>query len=200
MREIAPEAYLDALLIVSEAPSASLPVSVPELHLYAYLACVLGLFRGNAVSNWGYSFAITSEGFPFSVAVDEARELLIGSSLVDLDDNSRMTGNDRSCEELAIVLQIKDWGARRDWLRAATDCSLALPVGAIRHAVARSPGVSSAFLLGQRAHLLEPEDTTLLYDEYRIVSSVLGADVQDLLSPAVMWLSARLIRTEKAIG
>lgn len=61
-----------------------------------------------------------------------------------------------------------------------------------------TPGLAASVRLGQRRLLLQADDIELLYEEYGIVSSVLGADVKDLLSPAVIWLSARILRTEDA--
>jgi hypothetical protein len=197
--EISPEAYFDALVIMNDAPASVLPMSINEMHLYSYLSCVFALFKGKPVSEWGYPFAITSDGFPFSVELDQAREMLCSAGIIELDNDGRMRA--RSGElggELNTVLSVGPWQSRRPWLRAATECALALPIGSIRHAVSRSPGVAASFLLGQRARLLEPTDATLLYEEYELVSSVLGADTQDLLSPAVIWLSARILRKEDA--
>jgi hypothetical protein len=195
--EISPEAYFDALAIMNDAPASVVPLSVNEMHLYSYLGCVFALFKGKPVAEWGYPFAITSDGFPFSVELDQAREMLCSAGIVELDNDGRMRARPGELgEELNTVLSVGPWQSRRPWLRAATECALALPIGSIRHAVSRSPGVASSFLLGQRARLLEPTDATLLYEEYGIVSSVLGADTQDMLSPAVIWLSARILRKE----
>lgn len=106
------------------------------------------------------------------------------------------------CDELAAeidsLLTLGSWADRRQWLRAATQCALALPVGSIRHAIGQTPGLGASVRLGQRRLLLQADDIDLLYEEYGIVSSVLGDDVKDLLSPAVIWLSARIMRTEDA--
>ena len=101
-------------------------------------------------------------------------------------------------KEIDSLLTLGSWMDRRMWLRAATQSALALPVGSIRHAIGQSPGLAASIRLGQRRHLLQADDIDLLYEEYRIVRSVLGADVKDLLSPAVIWLSARILRTEEA--
>jgi hypothetical protein len=198
--EFVPEAYLDALAIINEAPDSVTPISVTELHLFCYLACVVALFRGNPISDWGYSFAITSEGFPFSADLEKARQHLYRSGVVDVDSGGLMAPRRTELTaELGIVLTLRDWSSRRDWLKAAVDCALALPIGAIRHAVTRSPGVETPFLLGQRSHLLNHPDVELLYEEYKIVSSVLGPEAKDALSPAVLWLSARILREDEPL-
>lgn len=199
MTDLVPEAYLDALVIMNDAPASVLPMSVNEMHLYSYLGCVLALFKGKPVADWGYPYAITSEGFPWSAELDQAREAQCASGLIEVDDRGMMRARPwELAAELDTVLSLGSWSERRPWLRAAVECALALPMGSIRHAVSRSPGVATPFLLGQRGRLLEPADTKLLYEEYAVVSQVLGAGAQDILSPAVIWLSARILRKEEA--
>lgn len=195
--DIVPEAYFDVVAIMADAPASVLPMTVIEAHLYAYLGCILGLFKGHPVGDWGYSFAITSEGFPFSAQFEVARAILVTRGLANEDGQGMMAAR---CDELAAeingLLTLGPWAGRRVWMRAATQCALALPVGSIRHAIGQSPGLASSARLGQRRHLLQTDDIELLYKEYEMVSSVLGAGAKDLLSPAVIWLSARILRTE----
>lgn len=197
--DIIPEAYFDAVAIMADAPASVVPMTVIEVHLYAYLGCILGLFKGQAVGDWGYPFAVTSEGFPFSVQLENARSVVVARGLVDEDGEGMMAARrDELAAEIDSLLTLGSWGDRRPWLRVATQCALALPVGSIRHAISQTPGLAASVRLGQRRHLLQADDIDLLYEEYKIVSSVLGADVKDLLSPAVIWLSARILRTEDA--
>jgi hypothetical protein len=194
--EISAEAYLDALAILGDAPASIVPMSIVEMHLYAYLGCILGLFRGHPVAGWGYTFAITSEGFPYSVQFDEARQVLLFKGLAVQDDNGLLEADrENMAAEMTTVLSFSHFETRREWLRTATNCALAFPVGAIRHAINNSPGVETPLKLGQRRQLLQVDDVELLYDEHQAVQAALGPDVQDLLSPAVLWLSARVLRT-----
>jgi hypothetical protein len=195
--DIVPEAYFDAVAIMATAPASVMPMTIIEAHLYAYLGCILGLFRGQAVGDWGYPFAVTSEGFPFSVQFETARSVVVARGLVDEQGAGMMIARrDELRVEIDSLLSFGPWSDRHLWLRAATECALALPVGSIRHAIGQTPGLAASVRLGQRRHLLQADDIDLLYDEYRIVSSVLGADVKDLLSPAVIWLSAQILRME----
>jgi hypothetical protein len=192
--EIVPEAYVDGLCIMSEAPASIVPMSVKEYHLYSYLGCVLALFKGAPIADWGYQFAITSEGFPFSAQLDEARRILCSSGLIETDDQGLMKAKPGELtDELETLLEVGSWSLRRMCLSTATECALALPIGSIRQAINRSPGVAPSFLLGQRKQLLEPVDTAQLYEEYKAINSILGANAEDLLSPAVIWLTARIL-------
>lgn len=193
---VVPEAYFDVVAIMADAPASVVPMTVIEAHLYAYLGCILGLFKGQAVGDWGYAFAVTSEGFPFSAQFEIARSIVIARGLIDQDGQGMMTvRRDDLAAEFDKLLTMASWAGRRLWLRAATQCALALPVGSIRYAIGQMPGVVASVRLGQRRQLLQADDIDLIYEEYRIVSSVLGPKAEDLLSPAVIWLSARVLRT-----
>ncbi|MCL8486589.1 MULTISPECIES: hypothetical protein [Bradyrhizobium] len=195
--EIVPMAYGDALIIASDAPPSILPMSVGEMHLFSYLGCVLALFKGKAIGEWGYQYAVTSEGFPFSEELDAARESLFARGLIEMTDEQLMQPTQpQISDELELIQSLAHWiSERRPWLRSATECALAFPVGAIRHAINQTPGVAVPLRLGQRRKLLDPDDVGLLYNEYEVVSKVLGPDVRDTLSPAVLWLSARVLRS-----
>lgn len=197
LEDISPEAYCDALFILNDAPKSVLPMSVIEMHLFSYLGCILGLFQGKPIGDWGYSFAVTSEGFPFSAGFEQARRSLVSSGLVESDDDGAMAPYRPAIDsELETVLATGSWAERRRWLRGATECALALPIGAIRYAIGQTPGMVTSLQIKQRRPLLDADDVELLYDEYRVVNAVLGADAQDVLSPAVIWLSARVLRKE----
>ena len=38
----------------------------PELHMFSYLGCLLSLYAGRMVSEWGYRFVCTPDGAPYS--------------------------------------------------------------------------------------------------------------------------------------
>jgi hypothetical protein len=196
--EIVPSAYCDALVIANDSPQSIVPISIVEMHLFSYLGCVLALFQGLPVAAWGYQYAVTSEGFPFSAEFEEARRSIALAGLVDFDEQGLLQPRrPELSDELETVLSVGYWASqRRPWLRTATECALALPMGSIRYAINQTPGLEMPIKLGQARKLLDVDDVSLLYDEYKIVSSVLGADAEDTLSPAVLWLSARILRKE----
>jgi hypothetical protein len=194
MLEVVPEAYFDNLILVGESPSSVAPMSIVELHLYSYLGCILALFRGQPISDWGYGYSVTSEGFPFSAELEDARRVLSDSGVLEVDESGLIRANFRLLNaELKTVLSISSWEERRRYLRTATECALALPVGSIRYAINQTPGILPSLALKQRRRLLDSDDISLLYDEYTVVRSVVGED--SVLSPAVVWLSARIMRT-----
>lgn len=198
MNQIVPNAYSDVLTIAQDAPRSTLPMSIIEMHLFSYLGCVLALFQGEPIASWGYQYAVTTEGFPFSAEFEDARESAILNGLIEISDQGLLAPTQPQLrDELDIILSLSHSARqRRVWLRTATECALALPVGSIRYAINQTPGLAMPIKLGQSSKLLDRDDVTLLYEEYKVVSSILGADVEDKLSPAVLWLSARLLRKE----
>ncbi|NWD08948.1 hypothetical protein [Pseudomonas gingeri] len=195
--DFSPEAYCDAVSILIDAPASLLPMSIIELHLFSYLGSILSLFQGRPLGDLGYSYVVTTEGFPFSVQLEDARALLVSSGLILIDDQGYMQPRFPEIEaEYQELLTLRSLSERRALFNAATQCALALPIGSIRHAVSQSPGMASAIDLGHRSDLFNPDDVSLLYDEYKIVRSVLSQDSKDILAPAVIWLSARIMRGE----
>lgn len=196
--EISPEAYFDALAVLAEAPSSTLPMSVVEMHLLAYLACLLSLYRGRPISDWGYSFAITEEGFPFSADLEAAREAAVAlGNAAEVIPGLIEPIHDRLREELEAVLGFSPFAYRLELLKVASQCAVTLPSGSVRDAISRSPGVAQPFRNRQRGPLLQTADIELLHEEYFAVKGVLGGDPRDLLSPATLWLSARVLRNEE---
>lgn len=193
--QILPEAYMDALFIFDSAPSSISPLSIVEFHLFSYLGCILALFNGTPISEWGYKYSINSFGFPFSAEIEEARKNLISRGLITIDSAGLQTVNKEYIKsEISLVGTFGSWDSRRIFMKYATACALTLPIGSIRYAVNSSDSTLSAIELKQRRMLLSSEDITLIYDEYKLIKSLLNNDSDDLLSPAVIWLSARVMR------
>jgi hypothetical protein len=193
--DITPEAYYDILVLMTDAPTSVLPLSYIEIHLFSYLSCVLALSQGQAIEEWGYKYSVTTGGIPFSVELDNCLKHIENTGCIYQDANGLFNRNDNILEnEISILSEIKSWGNRRYYLKAAVECALALPIGSIRGAISTSPGMDLSVRLQQSAELLESDDIDKLYNEYQIITSILGHDFKDLLSPAVMWLSARIIQ------
>lgn len=195
---IEPKAYFDSLLIMDEIPQSMKPISFVEYHLFSYLSCVLSLFRGDSISNWGYNYTVTQYGFPFSNDLQNAINLITRKGFIFSDDNGLFQpSNDLIKEELNNFSYKSSISHRRSLISTALKCGLNIPSGAIRNAIKHSPGISLPSSLSQSASLLDDTDNiSLIYDEYKVISDMIGKNNKDLLSPAVIWLSARVMRTE----
>lgn len=202
MHEIKPDPYCDALHIFSALRKSLQPISTIETHLFAYLSCILGLWEGWPLSQWGYAFAVTSEGFPYSADFEDARAELVPRGLVTLDSNGRLLPDKAALDrEIDDLFSSERWRERRKFTETAVSCALAFPTGLIRYAISQSPGMITANLLHQRSALFTESDVENIYQEYTVVRDAIEGDASDLLSPAVIWLSGRLLnaQTDSAI-
>lgn len=77
-------AYADVVLLIGLAPSSLTPISVPELHLYAYLGNLIAFSEGQPASDWGYRFSVTREGVPYSQDLEMARRNLVENLAEDI--------------------------------------------------------------------------------------------------------------------
>ena len=186
-------ALTDVVLLVSLAPSSLAPVSVAELHLYAYLANLVALNRGVPLSEWGYSFSVTAGGFPFAPDLDSARENLVERSVLSMHQGDIRGADDPFRAELDLLHGLEQCRRREPWLEGSFACALHLPRGAVRDAINHSPGVEAGIRQRRSSALLSDLDLQEIYAEFDQISDVLGGETQDLLQPVVIWLSARVI-------
>lgn len=185
-------AVTDVVFLVGMAPASLAPVSIAELHLYAYLANLVALHRGVPVSDWGYRFAVTTEGFPFADALAEATENLAQRSVVEVE-GGRVKSAELFGGEFGVLDGLAQSARRKSWLGAAIACALHLPRGAVRDAINRTPGVATSLRHRRASSLLESTEIEEIYSELAAVRKVLGEGSEDLIQPVVVWLSARVV-------
>ena len=56
------DAFFDTLVLIDRISQRIGTVVGPEVHLFAYLACLLAVYRGWPSADWGYRFACTDNG------------------------------------------------------------------------------------------------------------------------------------------
>jgi hypothetical protein len=195
LRPLTSAALADVVFLVGLAPSSIEPISVAELHLYAYLANLIALNRGMPVSDWGYAFSVTTEGFPFAYELEVARENLERRSIIYEEDGCLRREGNLFVAEISVMDCLAQSARRKQWLRDALVCALNLPRGAVRDAISNSPGVLASLRHRRASVLLKDADIAALYSEFALIRDVLGSDSGDL-QPIVVWLSARVILAE----
>lgn len=186
-------ALTDAVFLVGLAPSSLAPVSVAELHLYAYLANLVALNRGVPVSDWGYRFSVTADGFPFAHELKDATENLVRRSVLGVENGHVRRGEDLFEQEFGVLDGLVQSARRKPWLDDALTCVLHLPHGAVRDAINHSPGMVMGLRERRASVLLREADVDEIYREFELIEEVLGRDADDLLRPVVVWLSARIV-------
>ena len=186
-----PVAYFDVLVIVDRLQRRVEMVSSQEVHLFAYLACLLFLYRGNATSDWGYVLASTTDGYPFAADLDMAFELLAKTGMLSATDSAsayvRIT--DLGREEMETLSSLSQNRARLPYLDGACGAALALPMRTVKDALLHDPELGKAAQLSASKILFDGPGMEALHEHFSALSDGLGLTVGDLTIPAVVWLS-----------
>ena len=186
-------ALSDVVFLVDLAPSSLTPVSISEMHLYAYLGNLVALNRGVSTSDWGYRFAVTTDGFPFAHELKNATDSLAERSVVVVDNSRLRPGEDLFEKEVSFLDGLSQCARRRTWLADAYACALHLPRGAVREAINQSPGMAASLRRRHASELLGKPDIEEIYNEFALVRNVLGSGAEEGLQPLVVWLSSRVV-------
>ena len=185
---ICPEATFDALAITASLRPTLGRVLPSEVHLFAYLSCLLSLYSGRPVVDWGYEFTSTAEGAPYSVSMDRAITLLRNSS--DMESGpSGLSLSSTGVAEYELLRTISGNEAREKYVAGACSSVLAIPVGVVRAALGQEPALRRVSSLSSTRPLLQNVDLSVLYDQFEALSSALGPTVRDVMVPAVTWLT-----------
>jgi hypothetical protein len=189
-----PEGLFDCLYIAAQLQDRLGNVAEVELHTFAYLACLLSLYRHRPVADWGYAFAGTKNGSPFSHDLSEAVQILRLAGCFRAEGNLLLL-TERGKVERVELQELSDLSARLPFLEGACGSALCLPVGLIRHALLNEPTLRPSVKHDASRPLLEGPGTELLYEQFRTLSNLVGVKVDELMVPAVAWLSF-LLRIE----
>ena len=180
-------AYFDCLSIGNRLDDFLGDFIISEVYLFAYLSCLLSLYKENPVSAWGYIFGITKSGYPYSVDLDKSIGLLISNGYFKLTEHI-MQITEEGKEEYKILRTISLNLEREPFLDGACSTLLTLPVGIVRGAISQGPEIRSALSLSQSNLLLLDPGLNILYDQFSALSSAIGLDIEDLVVPAIVWI------------
>jgi hypothetical protein len=181
-------AYYDAIAISARLQRTFDRTAISEVHLFAYLACLLSLYRGYAASDWGYEFVATENGSPFSAELEEAATSLIVEGLAEESERYLVVTSEgqRICADLS-EFERNRW--REEFLSASCASVLALPLGAIRSAMVTDQDMRLATELRDTRRLLTETAVEDLHEAFGALSEEIGIHVRDLMVPAVVWLN-----------
>lgn len=161
------------------------------MHLFSYLACVLGLFRKRPVSDWGYGFASTNTAAPFSREVADATTFLVDKGYATIEGNTQLyTLTKFGRNMVSTYLQLREMRERHEFLAAACNTTVLLPIGHVR--VALKQDERTRFRLGCNRMLLDASDSRDLYEVFRLIGRKLGFEPESLDRPALVWLGSIL--------
>ena len=140
-------ASFDILFITEELSLKLGTATVGEIHLFAYLGCLLSLFKGQPVADWDYSFAGLESGSPFSPELQQAYTELERAGFVSSTD-SNVTVTELGKQQIEIFNSLKIFVSRKSYLSAACASLLSFPVGMVRNAMSMEPGLRPVFSVG----------------------------------------------------
>lgn len=188
MQQSKHEALYDCFSVIKSLEHAMGGVSRGEVGLYCYLACLLSLFSsGRPYSLWGYKFAHTEHGTPYSAELmDALKDLTLRGDIVK-EGNVYITSS-QGRFTWAMFEELYQFSRRTAFLKAATDCVLALPTSSVRYALYNEPSIKSAELKHKASDLLGEVVLGLLHDQFSALKETLG-NIEDLFIPATVWMS-----------
>lgn len=183
-----PRAVFDYLSIVRRIGAIAGPVSEAEIHMFAYLACLLCVYRGTPASSWGYQFARTSSGSPFAKEITDAGAFSLDKGLIS------EVGGLRSLSSFgaSLVSELSGFSQNRDrtaFLEAACSSTLAVSFGELRAALMEEPSLKNAQDLDKVEALISGQALNDLHTQFEALAKAVGADVPDLLVPSITWLT-----------
>lgn len=181
--------YLAALLERQNAPSRL------ELQTFAYLACLMSVYRGDPASDWGYAFSAVPPTLPFSPAVEAALSDLVTSGRLTRinSDKSGAVGDAYALtaigqDDLAFLSELEAFAPRVEFLRAAGKTALFTSPPAVVNSLAYEPQLAQALRLDNPRLLLTQVSSEPLYREFSALVEVLGSEHDELIVPASLYV------------
>jgi hypothetical protein len=190
----------DALYISKALSAFAGGAAAVELHLFAYLGCLVSIYDGHSADQWHYSFVATPAGAPYSEVLAQETDRLRASGML-LDQGPLLVLSGRGKELLGSLSDLSSGRERAPYLEAACAVASVLPLPTVSHAVAAEPGLQNALHASAPRELLGEADLTLVDEQFGAVTEALAERVPeraDLLVPTALWLGYLDARSRQA--
>ncbi len=182
-----PSAIFDSLFIVSQTSSQCAGISISELNFLSYFSCLLSLYKGIAVSDWGYSFLKSEQGVPVSAELSESCSMLVEAGELE-NDGVRYCMTPAGESRLKFLRTLSCMNARVECLQAACDCLLMDSIVEILSLLSQDSVIKeSSFHQLKYLNSKENESLSVLYEQFKVVRNAIGYR-HNLFVPAVSWL------------
>ena len=136
----------------------------------------------------GVQFGITELGYPYSSELSDSINILKRTGSL-ASDEQYLTVTQAGEQEYQSLLTFTRNMEREPFIDGACSSLLALPIGTIRSALSEESGIKGALVLSQSRMLLNDNELSMLDEQFSALSSAIGVEVQDLLVPALVWLT-----------
>jgi hypothetical protein len=184
-------AGFDALFITDALSAFADGAGIVELHLFAYLACLLSIYDGRDVSSWDYDFVATPAGAPYADALASECDRLRAMGLL-VDHGLLLRLGPQAHDDLTVIREFASARARIPYLDAACSAATLLPLPTVTNAISHEPGLQQALSQHGSKELLNQAELMLVDAQFRAVSEALtehSGEHSDLLVPTTLWLS-----------
>ena len=182
MTLLLPEATFDCLFVIDRLQRLRPSVPPSEIHLFAYLGCLLWMYQRRQASDWGYPFIASEMGAPFSQEIGNALKGLTERGYLGRErEHVRSTGLAESTLSVLASLELNQ--DRAECLDAACACTAAFSVGIVGSALEHEPDLSRSKGMPSTRFLLEDNARTKLYQQFDALRSSLKERTTDLRLP-----------------
>ena len=182
-----PAAYFDMLFLGERMCDLVEGFARPELHLLSYASCLLSLYEGQPVAEWGYEFISAQNGLPFSLDIDSAVDFALDLGQL-YPRGPLMVLCPEGMNEVAELRQFEMNTVRERYLAGAADCLLVLNPGNVREAFNYDPAISFLKEGRRTAWLLTDPVVERFYFTFQQLRQALTYNSHDLSVPLVTWL------------
>jgi hypothetical protein len=183
-----PEAFFDTLAIIESVQAALNGISRLEIQRCGYLACLLALYEGRPLADWGHRFARTEFGTPYSAAINDALDNLVESRSLSMA-NQRFSLTPSGGEKLIVLSPLRNLAERKRFLDAACGTVLSVPAATFSESLDKEPTMRRALLRAKGGGLLDGAALELLYKQFELLNAALDNRSHDLLVPSILWLT-----------
>ena len=183
-------AFYDSLSIAHKLDNFLDGFKREEIHLFAYFAAFLFHYKGNPVDNWDYNFIVSKDGFPHSKAIDDAIERHLNVGAYEIRGGF-MTITSRGTDDYKKFLQLENLQKREEFIEPACNTSILIPYKETELALLNDVNI-------KKSHDLQNESwVDFQYENLKIISTSLGASIDDLTISAVTWVRLLLLKNEE---
>jgi len=183
-------AAFDALTVTGALQRSAHGAAVAELHIFAYLSCLIGVYDGSTPRAWQYDFTATPAGAPYAHVLDREIDRLRASGRL-LDCGDLLVLSHVGAEELEQLHSFPSLRARAPYVDAACATASLQPLPSVADAIAQEPQLQGALGLRGSRELLTDSGLLLLQRHFDVLKMALsereGAP-KDLLVPAAVWV------------
>lgn len=180
-------AIFDTLYIIKRTKIQCSGLSTSELNFLSYFACLLSLYQGHPVSDWGYDFLRNELGAPISAEISDSCQMLNNKGELSKQEaifKITLQGEKR----LNFFLGLEEFKSRSRYLDAACNCLLIDSIVNVLSTISKDAVIIES-LVHKLKYLNNADNSamSMLYQQFDAIKKAIG-NRTNLLIPASSWL------------